>query len=87
MGTTHFNKLLTSRVAGIHLNWRKSCEFSAKVRAGCLPNTRRSGDKDGSEEIRPILARFLEPRFQARGPKRFLNTQSGCRMKKKSPIV
>ena len=57
---THLNELLTSGIAGVHLNWRKSCEFGAKMRAGRFPNTRRSSDEDSSEDVRSILAGLFE---------------------------
>ena len=58
--TTHFNELLTSGIAGVHLDWRKPCQLGAKMGAGRFPNTRRSSDKDSPEDIRSILARLFE---------------------------
>ena len=77
LDSTHLNELLTSGIAGIHLDWCKPCEFGAKMGAGRFPNTRRPSNEDGPENIRSILTRLFETRFEACRPVRSINTMFG----------
>jgi hypothetical protein len=66
--STHLYQFLAARITGIQFNRSVSLEFGAEVGTRSFPDSRRSSDEDGAENVHTVLARLFEASLQAIRP-------------------